>query len=507
MEIAKLAARGKLDDLKAPDAAAKFRALVGHNYPRTARTHFTWEGCSDLPAISTMLGSRIVPDSAVTRPLVHSDVPDRQMLGAMDMAYAFGQDRAKTYLAADLAKYPKLATGLEAARKTARAPLAGDDLYTAWFGAVRGLSDVPSGTLPSFMRTEPFADLRLSSTVAAFGQIRHNYVLMAAMTYGEAGCEIPDAFVEPAPATYAGLIEYAHRGEQAMALLSPKSDEIEYFQRLGKLLELLQAIGKRELENRPLPDEAQRFLSMVVEATFGWRSTGSSPSFTGWYFDMFHARDEALEGASFVADYYTSSEQSVAAYAGVKGVKLGVFVVDSAGAPRVVVGPVSDAFEAHEKLPRLDDSKVSSAHAEAPWAKSYTVEALAEPPLAIAAKKTTKDDFRDTITMRVTSTKALGKVTIDLLDHHRRPMQTVTHDVSTSTVVFAFPGARLKKDETNGDGIEGFRVKVGDWQTTVVGALGPAFGPPPIFAVTNVGRAWGGMKSPPNETVSQPSPE
>jgi hypothetical protein len=505
-EVAKLAARGQLNDLHAPDAATKFRALVGHNYTRTARTHFTWEGCGDLPAISTMLGARIVPDSAVTRPLVHSEIPDRQLLGAMDMAYAFGQDRAKTYLATDLAKYPKLASGLEAARKTARAPLTGGDLYSAWFGAVRGLSDAPNGTLPSFMRTDAFADLRLSSTVAAFGQIRHNYVLMAAMTYGEAGCEIPDAFVEPAPATYAGLIEYAHRGEQAMNLLDPKSDDTVYFQRLADLLELLSAIGNRELENRPLPDEAQRFLSMVVEATFGWRSTGSSPTFTGWYFDMFHERNEAMEGASFIADYYTSTELGVAAYAGVKGVKLGVFVVDSAGAPRVVVGPVSDSFEAHEKLPRLDDAHVSSAKAEAPWAASYVVAGAAEPPLAIAAKKTSKDGFRDSIAMTVTSTRALGKVTIDLLDHHRRSVQTVTHDVGRGAAVFTFAGARLKKDETIGDGIEGFHVKVGDWQTWVTGELGPQFGAPPIFVVDRVGRAWGGMKSPPNESVEQPSP-
>jgi hypothetical protein len=245
---------------------------------------------------------------------------------------------------------------------------------------------------------------------------------------------------------------------------------------------------------------------MVVEATFGWRSTGSSPTFTGWYFDMFRERNEAMDGASFIADYYTSSEESRAAYAGVKGVRLGVFVVDSAGAPRVVVGPVSDSFEASERLPRLDDSKVMSAHAEAPWAKSYLVEGVGEPPLAVAAKKTSKEGFRDSITMRVTSTRALGKVTIDLLDHHRRPMQSVTQTVGTAPVVFAFPGARLKKDQTNDDGIEGFHVKVGDWQTWVTGDLGPQFGPPPIFAVDTVGRAWGGMKSPPNQNVEQPSP-
>lgn len=501
-DLASMAAAGKLDNLRAPDVDVKLRALIGHRYPRTARTHFTWDGCSNLPAISTMLGARIVPDSAVTRPLVDSDVPGRQLLGAMDMAYAFGQDRAKTYLASDLARYPKLGHALDSARGLARAPLPTGDLYSAWFGAIRGLSDAPSGTLPSFMRTDPFADLRLSSTVAAFGQIRHNYVLMAAMTYGEAGCEIPDAFVEPAPAMYDGLIEYAARGERAMTLLGAGSNEADYFRRVGKVLELLRAIGKRELENRPLPDEAIRFLSMVVEATFGTRTTGSSPTFTGWYFDMFHSRDEALDGASFLADYYTSTELSVAAYAGVKGVKLGVFVVDSAGSPRVVVGPVADAFEAHEPLPRLDDSKVGKAHAEAPWAQSYISAAAPEPPLALEAKVKQKDGFRDTISVRAWSTRALGKVTIEILDHHRHAVQSITHDVGKAPVVFVFPGKALPKD-AYAEALEGIRVKVGDWQHWTVGDLSLELGATPLFQSSKIGLAFGGM-TPPQSTLYTP---
>ncbi len=500
-----LAAEAKLADLRAPDVDARLRAVIGRRYPRTARTHYTWEGCSDLPAISTMLGARIVPDSAVTRPLVHSDVNGRQLLGAMDMAYAFGEDRAKKYLAGDLARYPTLDGALTKARALARAPLTGHDLYSAWFGAIRDLSQVPSGTLPSVMRTEPFADLRLSSTVAAFGQIRHNYVLMAAMTYGEAGCEIPDAFVEPAPAVYDGLIEYATRGERMMATLGGGSDEERYFGRLANVLRVLRAIGARELDNRPLPDEALRFLSMVVETTFGTRGTGGSPSFTGWYFDMFHARDEALDGASFLADYYTSSELGVAAYAGVKGVTLGIFVVDTAGGPRVVVGPVADAFEAHEKLPRLGDSQVMSAHAEAPWVKNYVVGGASAPPLALKALVKSKDGRSDTITIEASSTRSLGKVTIELIDHHRRPMRTLTLDVGTKPTVFAFPGKALKRDETP-ELVQGVHVKVGEWNGWNIGDFSLQFGPAPLFAVPTVGMAWGGMKAPPSAILTQDSP-
>ncbi|MGZ3424980.1 MAG: DUF3160 domain-containing protein, partial [Polyangiales bacterium] len=327
-----------------PASAERLRAAIGRRFPRTARTHFTWEGCGDLPAITTMLGARVVPDSAVTRPLVHSEVTGRQRLGIADMAYAFGLDRAKTHLAKDLADYPTLGGQLEKARTLARAKLTGEDLYSAWFSAVRAIADRPQGTLPSFMHGEAYDDLRFNSLTAGFGQIRHNYVLFAAMTYGEAGCAIPDAFVEPQVQVYDALVDYATRGEKTMHLLA-MDEESGYFQRLGKNLKVLRAISARELEGKPLPDEAIRFLSMVVEITFGTRTTGSSPTFTGWYFDMFRSRDEGLDGASFLADYYTSSELSEAAYAGVSGVDIGVFVVDVGGAPRVMVGPVSHAFE------------------------------------------------------------------------------------------------------------------------------------------------------------------
>src|SRR5262249_25636640 len=157
--------------------------------------------------------------------------------------------------------------------------------------------------------------------------LRHNYVLFAAMTYSEAGCAIPDAFVEPQVQVYDALVDYAARGEKTMHALG-LDDEVAYFSRLRANLALLRAISARELEGKPLPDEAIRFLSMVVEIPFGTRTTGSSPTFTGWYFDLFRTRDEGLDGAAFLADYYTSSELHEASYAGVRGVDMGVFVVD-----------------------------------------------------------------------------------------------------------------------------------------------------------------------------------
>ena len=74
-----------------------------------------------------------------------------------------------------------------------QAPLTSDDLYSHWLAAVRGLAARPKGTLPSFASTEAYDDLRLSSAIAGFGQLRHAHVLLAGQEYFQGGCEIPDA--------------------------------------------------------------------------------------------------------------------------------------------------------------------------------------------------------------------------------------------------------------------------------------------------------------------------
>src|SRR5206468_6116520 len=74
--------------------------------------------------------------------------------------------------------------------------------------------------------------------------------------------------------------------------------------------------------------------------------TGSPPTYTGWYFDMFPRREkQALDDSTFVADFHTSTQVGKVQYAGVRAPALGVFVVDTGGAPRVMVGPIASAYE------------------------------------------------------------------------------------------------------------------------------------------------------------------
>ena len=374
-QLAALRASAGIAKLTDPDAAAKLRVAIGDKFQRTARLHYMPEGSTVLPAIATLLGPRVVPDAAATRPLVQGEIPDRDVLTAADMAYVLGHDRARDYLADDRNRFPTLDHQLDVARGiVAHAPRGADDLYSAWLDAIAGLAIHPTGAQPSFTQTPAYSDLRLDSVLAAFGQLKHNFVLIAGESYFEGGCEIPDGYVEPAPATYDALLAYAERGQRAMAILDPddKLGARSYFERLGNVLRVLRRIQSDELADRELTTDERGFLSMVAEMEPG--STGGPPSYTGWWFDMFRQRElDGLAPADYIASFFTGAKIS---YIGATAPRLGVFVIDTGGAPRLAVGPVARAYEYRgEVAHRLDDDAgkaLADADRLAPWAASYT---------------------------------------------------------------------------------------------------------------------------------------
>lgn len=460
------------------EAAPALRAAIGSGFSRTARLHPMPEGVKDLPVIFTMLGPRVVPDTAAMHLLLNDEVPKRPLPHAGDVAYVLGHDRGKAYIEKDLKDFaPILDKNLEKARAMLSGPLPEGDLYSAWLGAIRGVAHKPAGLVPSFMGTEAFADLRINTAVAAYGQLRHNFVLMAGEEVGAAGCEIPDGFVDPVPAVYQSLLGYAKRGEAVFAELDPK-DELHaraYFARLARTVSVLSVIADDELAGRALTVGQKRFLSMIAE--YRPPSTGGPATYTGWYFDLFRERTEdGLTPSAFLASYATSAMDQTVVYAGATAPRLGVFVVDVGGPPRVVVGPVARAFEAvGPTSKRFTDADVGSVTKVEPWAASYVAPATAEPPLLLEGS---------TNVFTVKSSKALGPVTLTVLDHHRRPRASSTKVVGTKEVTFTFP--------VNGDGLEGVAVKVGTFErvlTATMGAMGPS----------SISAAFGGMTPPKTE--------
>jgi hypothetical protein len=467
-DLSRLRAARGIGALTIPASADELRAAVGDGWKRTARLHPMPEGSTELPVITTFLGPRVTADTVATRPLVHSAVPDRHMVGAPDLAYVLGSDRALAHMTRELAAHPTLGAALPVARGLAQAP-GGEDLYGAWLAALRGLFAPAPGARPSFMSGPAFADLRIDAAVAGYAQLRHNNVALVGQGYDEGGCAIPDAWVDPAPAVYDALLDYARRGKELAAVVDATGglNVGAYFARLERTLRVLRAIVAWELAGQPLPRAAARWLSLVVELR-PYGGTGGPPSFTGWWFDLFRLRQEGLTPPELVADAFTSVADGEVLYLGAARPNLGIFVVDSGGPPRVVVGPVARAV-AHvaplaRRLTDADLTTVASA-SSAPWEASYTAPAPAIPPLEIKTEYPPSERKPKTLDVFVRSTRAVGPVTVEALDHHRKPYAAVTHSVGAAFTRFSFSFTRLRARGEKEDApleIDGVRARVGD---------------------------------------------
>jgi hypothetical protein len=450
--LAALAAKGGFGP-RDPEAPAKLRAAIGDGFKRTARTHFMPDGADVLPVIATMFGPRIVPDIASLTALVHPSVPDRTELGAADVAYVLGHDRAKKYLGADLARFPGLGATLDASRAALATGARGKkDVYSAWIGAALHLADAPSGTVPSFMRTDAFADLRIGSALAVYAQIRHTFVLLAGQGYDGYGCEIPDGYVEPAVAAYDGMLAWVRAARSAVP------GNAKYFRRVEEVLGALRGIAVTELSGAPLSEPQRRWLGMVSEYTpkDGYSDSGEPPKYTGWYFDLFPDREIGAERTvSLVADYFTLTNADQVRHLGVEKAALAVFIVDVGGQPRAMVGPVAKTYEVATTIEgRLDDEAaraVTGKHAD--WHASYVAYAPEEP--SIGARLFACADGARVVVQSARPMTA----SVSLLDHHGDPLgAAVTHSVGAQPAVLAVTLPDDVRDSPRG--IEGLHLSV-----------------------------------------------
>lgn len=403
---------------KEEDGFAKLKSSIGDRYRRTARTHFMPQGTTELPAIATLFGPRIVPDIAALSALVHDAVPERYHTGAADVAYILGHDRAETYLADEVQRFPVLQPALARARATLDLEARrGNDIYASWLRAVLSLGVEPEGVTPSFMKRDAFADLRMNSAIVGYGQIRHAYVLLAAQGYDSYGCEIPDAFVEPAPATFDSLLAHVR---------SMRS-QVAGWRGLERALTMLRAIAGAESEGKPLTEPQRRWLAMVAEKVpaGGYEDSGQPPKWTGWYFDMFEDREHgATASAAFVADVFTLTNAGEVLYVGADGPRLAVFLVDVGGEPRAMVGPVAKGYEARAPIgPRVSDDEAGALVGKTAAWRTFAVSARPEPALGLEGRfvRCGKDgSWEWRVALR--SDVPVGGVEVTLLDHHSDPI-------------------------------------------------------------------------------------
>jgi len=161
--------------------------------------------------------------------------------------------------------------------------------------------------------------------------------------------------------------------------------------------------------------------------------------------------------------------QAGVAYVGATVPRLGIFVVDASGPPRTMVGPVAHAYEVFGPLAAryTDETARSLARGDEPWPAAYAIAAPA-PPSSLQLRWDA--EARQLV---LNSDHALGRATLEVLDHHRVAIETLHATVKPGETRVAIKDKR----------IDGVFVELGDFRDFVVadgnGEIHAQWGTPP----------------------------
>jgi hypothetical protein len=287
-------------------------------------------------------------------------------------------------LSAQLARYPNYPGALHDARRLV--DLHGDEfwggsLYGAWMGALRGLS-VPGGNpttasgLPSVMQTEPWARRVINAQLGSWAELRHDTLLYAKQSYtGSPTCEFPDAYVDPYPEAWAGIVRLARLGQTLAAALPPGSVTAAgtYFEAVESVASTLGAMASAERAGQPLTSDQMAFINRAVDEVSRTVGCTQVVSPTGWYAGLFIKPEDAQKTDPTIADVHTDPAEGKVLHVATGLPRLMYVTVDGCQGPRAYAGVVSSYFErTTDNLQRLTDMDWSnevqpSPPADVPW--------------------------------------------------------------------------------------------------------------------------------------------
>ena len=236
--------------------------------------------------------------------------------------FALGNDHALVYLTDELENYDYNET-LDNLRKMVDEQPESfwqKPVINQWLGMLRTLdSPTTDERFPPSMRTSAWSDKMLQTQLASWTQFRHDNLLYIKQSYTTAQvlCEYPAGYVEPYPAFYAGLHDYAQAGYAALATLDAAtvgSSELfvidEARAHFGNVMEIaaqLETLAEKELQQIEFSADEELFLrSIMVKQdvnTVGCGGPTFEEMWDGWYSHLFFRTDE---NPALIADVHTN---------------------------------------------------------------------------------------------------------------------------------------------------------------------------------------------------------
>ena len=330
-----------------------------------------------LPISFRLMGQRFIIDSYIFFNVVYDRIIYqeqkiwRPMPDPLDAMFVLGNDDALPLLKTELDtyKYSSQLTALRYLVDSYDADFWDMSLYNVWLNALRSLNPpTDQNNFPFFMKTAAWHQEKINSQLASWAQLRHDNLLYAKQSYtGGTGCSFPHSFIEPYPAFYGQIANFAERAFQYFSQYPDNSWVMTaikgYFPRLQNVMQKLETLAQKELNNEPFSIDEINFLKKMLFVEGG----SGAPPFSGWYADLFYLPDDAAMGNYIVADVHTQptdefgNEVGRILHVGVGEINLGVFLADSPSdnyKPMCFVGPVMSYYEKiTENFDRLTDKR------------------------------------------------------------------------------------------------------------------------------------------------------
>jgi hypothetical protein len=262
-----------------------------------------------------------------------------------------------------------------------------ESLYTGWIGALRAASPTwtAGSAAPPIVNTRAWNKRIMQMQLASWAELRHDNVLYAKPSYTSLpGCDFPDAYVEPIPALWRAIADFAKRGSALVADLglgaNNGSGAKNYFDSLAGTAEMLEAMATQQEQGAPFTAEQMAFINQAVEYKDESVVCATVKRPKGWYPRLFYQPDDSEKQDTVVVDVHTQPADEAGTivgkvlHVGTGLPRLMVVTFETCSGSRAYAGVVSAYHETTtEKFDRLTDERWTqqiagtSRPSEVPW--------------------------------------------------------------------------------------------------------------------------------------------
>ena len=331
----------------------------------------------ELPISFKLMGQRFIVDSyiffnVVFDRIIYQDKKIwRPLPDPLDALFVLGNDDALPLLKNELETY-KYGSQLGALRYLIDSydeEFWQSSLYNVWLDAIRQLNPPESyDGFPLFMKTAAWHQNKINTQLSSWSQLRHDNLLYAKQSYtGATGCLYPYSFIEPVPDFYARIAAFAEGAQNYFEQFDVDNYAMwmikAYFPNLKTIMNKLEQLARKELEDQPFSDEE---IDWLKEMLFEGGGSGEPP-YTGWYSELYYNPADASLSDYIIADVHTQPTDEFGNIVGrvlhvaTAKINLGIFLAEnssSAGKPVAYVGPVMSYYEhVTDNFKRLTDEQ------------------------------------------------------------------------------------------------------------------------------------------------------